>query len=170
MSPVRSVLFRAWYRDKIARLTAFRVTYKHFEAPVGCHDIPLSQGGVARGTLYRLLFPIARRKGSPFRLRAFAMKSSLRRRASFTRWRHSSCDRFASVESADSCPRQRAGAARRQMRSRAATGAFIFRHHSRSSSPSWASNRRAGLTRQDRESQESLFNAAAKASFSLALS
>jgi hypothetical protein len=65
MSEVRGVLFRARDWDKITRLTAFRVTYKHFEAPVGSHDIPLSQGGVAGGTFYSLLFPVALRERIP---------------------------------------------------------------------------------------------------------
>jgi hypothetical protein len=65
MSEVRGVLFRARDRDKIIRLTAFRATYKHFEPPVGSHDIALSQGGVAGGAFYSLLFPIAlRERGS----------------------------------------------------------------------------------------------------------
>lgn len=49
-------LFRAWYRHEIARLTAFLVAHKHFEAPLGCHDIPLPQGGIAPRTL-DLFFP-----------------------------------------------------------------------------------------------------------------
>ena len=108
--------------------------------------------------------------GSAFRLRALATNSSVRRRASSIRRRHSSCDRLASAESVDSCARQRAGAASRQMISRAATGAFIFRHHDRPNRPSPASNRRAGSARQAVGSYEGFFSAAANASFSLALS
>jgi hypothetical protein len=60
--PGAQILFRAWHRDKIARLTAFLVPHKHFQAPIGRHYIPLPQGGVAPGTLYRFLFQIVRRE------------------------------------------------------------------------------------------------------------
>jgi hypothetical protein len=147
---VRSVLFRAWYRDKIARLTAFRATHKHFETPIGGHDIPLSQGRVARGALYRLLFPIARRERVPLPTTRTCDEVV----APTTRLVHPLAPLFSRQVRVSRIRRLLPWATDRSCEEanekQSCDRSVHLPQPGQVRSPNWASNRRAGLTRQDR--------------------